>query len=112
MSVEILPELVPLQLSSDGVIRVGHTRVTLDTVITVFKQGLTAEEIVYRYPSLRLADVYGTIAYYLNHQNQVEEYLDNRKVLATEIRHQNEARFDPQGLRDRLIARQVERSLC
>ena len=42
MSVEILPELVPLQLNSDGVIKVGQTRVTLDTVIAVFKQGLTS----------------------------------------------------------------------
>jgi uncharacterized protein (DUF433 family) len=75
MSVEILPELVPLQLNSDGVIKVGQTRVTLDTVIAVFKQGLTAEEIVYRYSSLRLADVYATIAFYLNHQAEVEEYL-------------------------------------
>lgn len=109
MSVEILPELVPLQLNSDGVIRVGQTRVTLDTVIAVFKQGLTAEEIVYRYPSLRLADVYATIAFYLNHQAEVEEYLLKRRLLATEIRQMNEARFDPQGLRDRLIARQAER---
>jgi len=109
MSVEILPELVPLQLNSDGVIKVGQTRVTLDTVIAVFKQGLTAEEIVYRYSSLRLADVYATIAFYLNHQAEVEEYLLKRRLFASEIRQMNEARFDPQGLRDRLIARQVDR---
>jgi hypothetical protein len=33
----------------------------------VFKQGATAEEIVYRYPSLKLADLYAAIGFYLNH---------------------------------------------
>lgn len=72
--------------------RVGKTRVTLDTVIAVFKQGSTAEEIVYRYPSLRLADVYATIAFYLNHQPEVETYLQLRQQQAQEIRKMNEAR--------------------
>jgi uncharacterized protein (DUF433 family) len=84
--------------------------VTLDTVIAVFKQGTTAEEIVYRYPSLRLADVYATIGFYLNHQQEVETYLQQRQQQAQEIRKMNEARFDPQGLRDRLLARKQERS--
>jgi hypothetical protein len=76
----------------------------------VFKQGTTAEEIVYRYPSLRLADVYATIGFYLNHQQEVETYLQQRQQQAQEIRKMNEARFDPQGLRDRLLARKQERS--
>jgi uncharacterized protein (DUF433 family) len=91
-------------------VRVGNTRVTLDTVIAVFKQGTTAEEIVYRYPSLRLADVYATIGFYLNHQQEVETYLQQRQQQAQEIRKMNEARFDPQGLRDRLLARKAEKS--
>ena len=90
--------------------RVDNTRVTLDTVIAVFKQGTTAEEIVYRYPSLRLADVYATIGFYLNHQQEVEAYLQQRQQQAQEIRKMNEARFDPQGLRDRLLARKAEKS--
>jgi hypothetical protein len=91
-------------------VRVGNTRVTLDTVIAVFKQGTTAEEIVYRYPSLRLADVYATIGFYLNHQQEVETYLRLRQQQAQEIRKINEARSDPQGLRDRLLARKAEKS--
>jgi len=71
---------------------VGKTPVTLDTVIAVFKQGSTAEEIVYRYPSLRLADVYAAIAFYLNHQQEVETYLQLRQQQAQEIRKMNEAR--------------------
>jgi uncharacterized protein (DUF433 family) len=110
MTLIVAAEPVPLETNPDGVFRVGKTRITLDTVVAVFKQGSTAEEIVYRYPSLKLADVYATIGFYLNHQQEVEAYLQQRQQQAQEIRKMNEARFDPQGLRDRLLARQAEQS--
>lgn len=92
MTLAVVAELAPLQTNADGVVRVGNTRVTLDTVIAVFKQGTTAEEIVYRYPSLRLADVYAAIGFYLNHQQEVETYLQLRQQQAQQIRNMNEAR--------------------
>ncbi|MEH1917918.1 DUF433 domain-containing protein [Nostoc sp.] len=52
MTLAIMAEPAPLKSNKDGVVLVGKTRVTLDTVVAVFKQGATAEEIVYRYPSL------------------------------------------------------------
>ncbi|WP_287673359.1 MULTISPECIES: DUF433 domain-containing protein [unclassified Microcystis] len=79
MTLAILAEPAPLQANEDGVILVGKTRVTLDTVVSVFNQGATAEEIVNRYPSLNLADVYATIAFYLKHQSEVEAYLQQRQ---------------------------------
>jgi uncharacterized protein (DUF433 family) len=109
MTLVIVAESAPLEINSDGVVQVGKTRVTLDTVVSVFKQGTTAEEIVYRYPSLKLADVYATIAFYLNHQQEVEAYLQQRQKQAQEVRKMNEAKFDPQGLRDRLLARKIEK---
>jgi len=109
MTLTILAEPVPLKTNPNGVVYVGGTRVTLDTVVAVFKQGATPEEIVHRYPSLMLGDVYASIAFYLNHQREIEEYLEQRQQQAQEIRKINEARFDPQGLRDRLLARKVER---
>lgn len=112
MTLEILAEPAPLRANEDDVILVGETRVTLDTVIAVFKQGTTAEEIVYRYPSLNLADVYATIAFYLKHQQEVEAYLQQRRQRSQEIREMNQARFDPQGLRDRLLARKTEQEAC
>lgn len=44
--------------------------------------------------------------YYLRHQTEVDEYLKRREIKAIEIRKQNEARFNTQGLRERLLARQ------
>ena len=110
MTLVVTAEPVPLKTDTDGVVRVGKTRVTLDTVIKTFQNGATAEEIVYRYPSLKLADVYTTISFYLNHPQEVETYLQQRYNEAQSIRKVNEAKFDPQGLRDRLIARQVEQA--
>ena len=65
----------PLVQWEDGSIRITASRVPLDTVIYHFKIGATAEEIVYKFPSLRLADIYGAIYYYLAHRDDVEEYL-------------------------------------
>ena len=112
MELTIVSEIAPLEMTPEGVVRVGKTRVTLDTVITVFKQGTTAEEIAYRYPSVSLADIYSAIAFYLNHQPEVETYLQQREQQAQEIRRINEAKFDPQGLRDRLIARKTQQQVC
>jgi uncharacterized protein (DUF433 family) len=106
MTLVLTVEPIPLRESADGVMLVGETRVTLDTVISAFNQGVTAEEIVCRYPSLKLADVYSTIAYYLSHVQDVEAYLANRQVRSKEVREMNEVKFPPQGLRDRLLARQ------
>ncbi|WP_017314600.1 DUF433 domain-containing protein [Mastigocladopsis repens] len=112
MSLAIVAETAPLQANEDGVILVGKTRVTLDTVVAVFNQGATAEELAYRYPSLSLADVYATIAFYLKHQSEVEAYLQQRRQQSQEIRTMNQAKFDPQGLRDRLLARKTEQEAC
>ena len=109
MSLVIVDTPIPLKTDMDGVVRVGNTRVTLDTVIAAFKDGATAEEIVSQYPSLLLADVYAVIGYYLQQQPEVEAYLSQRQQIANKIRKQNEARFNQQGIRDRLLARQSQR---
>jgi uncharacterized protein (DUF433 family) len=96
---------VPLTKDADGVMRVGSCRVTLDTVVAAFREGMTPEGIVEQYPSLRLAEVYSVIGYALNHPEEVEAYLRDRQRLAEAVRRETEARFDPAGVKDRLLAR-------
>lgn len=96
---------VPLTVSADDVIRVGGTRVTLDTVIGTFEEGAIPEEIVNRYPSLQLADVFTVIGYYLRHTELIAEYLHQRERQVIEARRQNEQRFSPHGIRERLLSR-------
>jgi uncharacterized protein (DUF433 family) len=107
-----LPEVqpIPLATDADGVIRVGRTRVTLDTVVSAFCEGATAEEIVYQYPALDLADVYAVIAYYLRNQDETEEYLHQRRQQAADVRQENETRFAPDGIRERLLARRLDKA--
>ncbi|OUC16266.1 MAG: hypothetical protein B0A82_02640 [Alkalinema sp. CACIAM 70d] len=105
MTLTIVTEPTPLQLNEDGVVRVGNTRVTLDTVVGAFLEGVTAEEIVEQYPSLHLADVYSVISYYLRQKAEVDAYLKNRQERAAQVRQENERRFNPSGIRDRLMAR-------
>ena len=99
-------EIIPLETDVHGVVRVSNTRVTLDTIVTAFKDGATAEEISQQYPTVPLADVYSVIGYYLHRRDEVEAYLTNRKVEADELQKQLEARFNPVGIRERLMVRQ------
>lgn len=107
MSLTLEPQRLPLQEDPDGVIRVGETRVTLDTLVVAFREGATAEEIAQRYGSLELADVYAVIGYYLRHPVEVAAYLSRREAEAEALRRSNETRFDPSGIRDRLLARRA-----
>lgn len=101
----IATEPLPLHTDQGGVVRIGGTRVTLDSVIYAFQEGSTAEQILEDYPSLRLADVYAVIGYYLRHREEIDAYLREQSRQAEEVRRQDEARFDRQGIRERLLAR-------
>ncbi len=105
MPTAIAPESFPLTKDADGVIRVGGTRVTLETVVGAFKDGASPEEIACQYPSLQLADIYAAVTYYLRHRAEVEEYLRRQEERAEAVKAENLARFDQQGIRERLLAR-------
>ena len=101
-------EAIPLAKDSHGVYRVGGTRVTLDLVVRAFNRGATAEEIVQKFPSLELADVYQVIGYYLKYRGELSEYLETR---AGEEKTLLDAHpeWSPVGLRERLMARRTGR---
>jgi uncharacterized protein (DUF433 family) len=105
MSLNFTPQSVPLLFDEHGTVRVGGTRVTLDSVIAVFKQGGTAEEIVQSFPTLKLPDVYAVLTFYLRNQDQVESYLEQQEREAEAVRAELEKYFDNGGLRERLLAR-------
>ncbi len=106
MTLAIPLEPAPIETDAHGVVRVAKTRVTLDTVVTAFLEGCTPEEIKEQYPSLQLADIYLVIGYYLRHQDEVHNYLAERQRQSDLIRQETEQRFNPVGIRDRLLARQ------
>jgi len=89
----------PFKNDSQGVVRVGGTRVTLDTIISAFKNGATCEEIVLQFPVLKLADVYSAISYYLNNQDKVEAYLEERERIAEKIKRDIQSHFNTRDIR-------------
>jgi uncharacterized protein (DUF433 family) len=105
MTLTVDVQAIPLKADQYGVMRVGDARVTLDTVIHTFEQGHTAEEIVSHYPVLRLADVYAVIAFYLNNQATVKNYLRQQREEVQKTWEQIEAKSDYQTFRERLLAR-------
>jgi uncharacterized protein (DUF433 family) len=97
MSLAVAPEPIPLAIDADGVVRIGNTRVTLDTLVAAFRDGASAEAIADQYPSLQLEQVYTVIGYYLRHQPEVDAYLQRCRQEAAQVRQENEARFPPNG---------------
>lgn len=98
MGLSITTAPLPLQKDAHGIARVGGTRITLETVITAFRNGANCEEIVFQYPSLELADVYAVIGYYLKRQVEVEAYMKEQQKKAETIRKKIELHFDPKGI--------------
>lgn len=98
----------PLSTDNDGVIRVGGTRIRLDTVIFAFNEGYTAEEIVSQFPSLTLADVYATLAYYLDHRTLVDDYIRQGEEEAARLQREIETRPGYKAFREKLLARRQE----
>ncbi len=52
-----------------------------------------------------LADTYAVIAYYLRHRKETDDYIATRASHAAAVRTDVERRFDPAGVRVRLLGR-------
>lgn len=59
----------------DGRYWVSGTRVSLDSIVYRFLEGLPPEGIIDCFPSVTLEQVYGAITYYLAHRAEIDRYL-------------------------------------
>ena len=67
------PEIQSYVTERDGVWYVGKTRVTMHSLISAWHhEGYSAEELQLGFPALALAQVYGAIAFYLDHQDELD----------------------------------------
>jgi uncharacterized protein (DUF433 family) len=95
-------------MDEDGGIRVADTEVQLEWVIEAHESGTDPETIVRWFDRLRLADVYAVISFYLNHMDEVRQYIIERDRQAEEIRRKIEAgQPDRAYLREKLLAHQA-----
>jgi len=58
---------------------IAGTRISLDSVVYSFNRGNSPEAIREEYPLLKLPQIYGAIAFYLEHQQAVDRYLDEKE---------------------------------
>ena len=70
---------------SEGVYWIAGTRISLDSLVSLFHEGVSVEGMVESYPSLTLEQVHGALAYYLANQKRIDRYL-------AEAERQDEAR--------------------
>jgi uncharacterized protein (DUF433 family) len=108
MAFQIQTETVPIRMNTDGVALVGETRVTLETVLAAFNRGATPEEIVMQYPALSLSDVYLVIGYYLQHRDDVDDYIRAQQAQSEQVRREIESRSDFSDIRERMLARRAQ----
>lgn len=55
--------------------RIAGTRITVGRIATLWKQGVTPEEMVDNWPYLKLAQVYAALAYYHANKEEIEAIL-------------------------------------
>jgi uncharacterized protein (DUF433 family) len=59
----------------DGELRITGHRVSLPDILGEYNQGRSPEELVLRFPTLKLATIHKAIAFYLDHQPEIDAYL-------------------------------------
>ena len=71
-----------------GRLRIDGTRMTVNQIVTLSKQGLAAAEIVQQYPQRTLSEIHTVLAWYYAHQAEFD------KELAQEAATDEQARRD------------------
>ncbi len=89
-----------IRFDEDGVAWIDDTRVkVIEVAVDRIAHGSSPEEIHFQYPHLSLAQIYGALAYYYDHKDEMDGEIERRRreadALAAEI-------SDP-GLRQKLL---------
>jgi uncharacterized protein (DUF433 family) len=94
-----------LRSDETGVVRIGPSRVTLESLVHAFDAGASAEEIVASYPSLELSDVYAAIAYVLRNRAEIDDYMERSATESASVHEKWEKQYPTAELRARLRER-------
>jgi uncharacterized protein (DUF433 family) len=86
----------------NGGLYLAGTRVSLDSIVQCFNEGMSPETILGEFDSLTLAQVYGAIAHYLDNQPAIDVYRVRQKQRSEQMRRAAEPL--PTDLRRRLEA--------
>lgn len=64
----------------------GHRIRVMDIVTWHEKRGLSPDEILDLYPGLTLAEIYAALAYYFDHQDEIEADFEDEATFVHELR--------------------------
>ncbi len=70
----------------DGAYFIKGSRVSLDSIVYAFLEGVSPESIVQSFPILTLEEVYGAITYYLANKTEIDDYLKEGELLYEKLR--------------------------
>ena len=79
----------------DGEYVIAGSRVQLESLVYGFQQGRSPESLKQSFPTLTLAEIYGALAFYLDHQSEIDAYLVRREEEYT-TRYQAARARDPE----------------
>jgi uncharacterized protein (DUF433 family) len=65
-------------LSSEPIIK--GTRTPVRAIIELWRLGVSPEEIPSRLPHLTLSQVFDALSYYLDHQAEINDYIDRNRI--------------------------------
>jgi uncharacterized protein (DUF433 family) len=105
---------VPLRNDGHGGLRVGQTRVSLESVWQLYQQGASPADILRAFNTLNPADLYAVLAWALRHPEDVDAYLKRRDEEAAALRRQLEeagvtpSREESAKVQENLMARWKE----
>ena len=85
MSTAIETLLVSSPNVCGGRLRIEGTRITVNQIVTLYKQGYTPEEIADQYSHLSFAQVYTALAYFHANKEEIEADLDAEKEEAIRL---------------------------
>ena len=81
---------------------IAGTRVSLDSIVQCFNDGMSAETLLGEFDTLTLAQVNGAIAHYLENQDSMDAYRVRQKLRFAATRRAAEP--IPEGLRNHIEA--------
>jgi uncharacterized protein (DUF433 family) len=92
----------------EGQYLVGDTRVSLDSLVYLFREGMSAESMVDSYPALTLEQVHGALAFYLGNRKEIDAYLAEGQR-AAESQHEQSRRTNAELIAKLQRARDASR---
>jgi hypothetical protein len=101
-SVETYPHIEKLDAAPARLRRLPRIRVA-QIVVDYLNHGWSADEIVMHYPHLKRAEVHSAMAYYFDHQAEIDREIDEEQAKIAKARHDASAtpaelRLRSQGL--------------